>query len=306
VRSIIFIRCSKIQISTVAKSLFKTSGSTISSVSTVVGITFVLLLVGLLLTVFLLGNSLRNHYHGQIVVQLMLHDEATENEILSFKKRLEGESYTAEVAYTSKEQAAEIMEEELGEEFIDFLGYNPLPASIDVKLNAGYNQAENLESLIGQWKQNNLVSEVVYQKDLLQQMNANLSKWTLALSVIGLLLLIIAIVLIVNTIELAVFSQRFLIKSMQLVGATHWFIQKPFLRRGLWYGFVSAVFALLILFGVLFYMRQEFSYVIEILKQNNRLLILCGGVIIIGLAISWLATAFAVRRFVRLETSKLY
>lgn len=289
-----------------AKSLFKTSGSTISSVSTVVGITFVLLLVGVLLTVLLLGKSLSNHYRGQVVVQLMLIDEATESEILSFKKRLEGESFTSAVSYTSKEEAAEMMEEELGEEFVDFLGYNPLPASLDVKLNAGFNQTEGLENLIGEWRQNDLVSEVVYQKDLLQQMNANLSKWTLALSIIGGLLLIIAIVLIVNTIELAVFSQRFLIKSMQLVGATHWFIQRPFLRRGLWYGFVSAVFALLILFGVLFYLREEFSYVIEILKQNNRLLLLCGGVMAVGLLISWLATAFAVRRFVRLEASKLY
>ncbi len=265
-----------------------------------------LLLVGVLLTVLLLGKSLSNHYRGQVVVQLMLIDEATESEILSFKKRLEGERFTSAVSYTSKEEAAEMMEEELGEEFVDFLGYNPLPASLDVKLNAGFNPTEGLENLIGEWRQNDLVSEVVYQKDLLQQMNANLSKWTLALSIIGGLLLIIAIVLIVNTIELAIFSQRFLIKSMQLVGATHWFIQRPFLRRGLWYGFVSAVFALLILFGVLFYLREEFSYVIEILKQNNRLLLLCGGVMAVGLLISWLATAFAVRRFVRLEASKLY
>ncbi|MFM9984191.1 MAG: cell division protein FtsX [Flavobacteriales bacterium] len=289
-----------------AKSLFKTTGSTISSISTVVGITFVLLLVGVLFMVFLLGNSLSDHYRGQVVVQLMLTDQATENEILSFKKRLEGEDYIASVSYTSKEKAAEIMEEELGEEFVDFLGYNPLPASLDIRLNAAAGREMKAESLVGEWKQNPLVRQVEYQKDLLQQLNTNLNKWTLALSIVGVLLLIIAIVLIVNTIELAVFSQRFLIKSMQLVGATHWFIQKPFLRRGLIYGFVSSLIALVLLFGFLYFVREELSYAIEVLKDQNRFLMLIGGVVAIGLIISWLATAFAVRRFIRIETSRLY
>lgn len=289
-----------------AKSLFKTTGSTISSISTVVGITFVLLLVGVLFMVYLLGNSLSDHYRGQVVVQLMLTDQATESEILSFKKRLEGEEYIASVTYTSKERAAEIMEEELGEEFVDFLGYNPLPASLDIRLNAQAGREMKAEALVGEWKQNSLVRQVEYQKDLLQQLNANLNKWTLALSIVGVLLLVIAIVLIVNTIELAVFSQRFLIKSMQLVGATHWFIQKPFLRRGLIYGFISSLIALMLLFGFLYFVREELSYAIEVLKDKNRFLILIGGVVMIGLIISWLATAFAVRRFIRIETSKLY
>ena len=265
-----------------------------------------MLLVGVLFMVFLLGNSLSDHYRGQVVVQLMLTDQATENEILSFKKRLEGEEFIASVSYTSKEKAAEIMEEELGEEFVDFLGYNPLPASLDIRLNAAAGREMKAESLVGEWKQNPLVRQVEYQKDLLQQLNTNLNKWTLALSIVGVLLLVIAIVLIVNTIELAVFSQRFLIKSMQLVGATHWFIQKPFLRRGLIYGFVSSLIALVLLFGFLYFVREELGYAIEVLKDQNRFLMLIGGVVAIGLIISWLATAFAVRRFIRIETSRLY
>ncbi|MFN0030774.1 MAG: cell division protein FtsX, partial [Flavobacteriales bacterium] len=144
-----------------ARSLFKTSGSTINSVSTVVGITFVLLLVGVLISLFLLGDALTKHYRGQIVVQLLLNDSAAESEILSLKKRLEGEASTAAVVYTSKEQAVEIMQEELGKEFVDFLGYNPLPASLDVTLNAGVTPDEAFENTIREWQQNALISEVV-------------------------------------------------------------------------------------------------------------------------------------------------
>jgi cell division transport system permease protein len=289
-----------------ARSLFKTNGSAISSFSTVVGITLVLIMVGILLTVALLAVSLSDHYRGQVVIQVMMNDDASETEVLQLKKQLEAESFTASAKYTSKEEAARIMQDELGEEFVDFLGYNPLPSSIDIRLNPGFNQQEGLTSLITDLQNNGLVREVVYQKDLLQQMNANLSKWSLAIVVIGALLLVIAVVLIVNTIQLAIFSQRFLIKSMQLVGATRWFIQKPFLRRGLWYGFISAVFALAVLFGVLYYFREDFADIVEVMKEKSRLLILIGGVFSIGLLISWLATAYAVNRFLKTEAAKLY
>ena len=212
------------------KNLFKTSGSAISSFSTVVGITLVLIMVGLLLIVALLATSLSNHYRGQVVVQLMMKEGVAEEDIFQLKKRLDGEAFTAATKYTSSEEAAKSMQEELGEEFVEFLGYNPLPASIDISLNPSFNQQEGLQGAIAELEKNPIVHEVVYQEDLLQQMNNNLSKWSLGLVIIGALLLVIAVVLIVNTIQLAIFSQRFLIKSMQLVGATRWFIQKPFLK----------------------------------------------------------------------------
>jgi cell division transport system permease protein len=289
-----------------AKSLFKTSGGTISSLSTMIGITLVLVLVGVLLIVSLLGISVTNHYRGQVVVQVMLNDEASDGEIHQLKKQIEGSAYASSASYTSKADAAKLMQEELGEEFVDFLGYNPLPASIDIHLKSDFDQEEQLKVVISELEHNNLVREVVYQEDLLQQMNSNLSKWSLGLMIIGVLLLTIAVVLIVNTIQLAVFSQRFLIKSMQLVGATHWFIQKPFLRRGLWYGLVSSIFALAIIFGVLFYFKQELKDIIEILQDKNSLLFVIAGVITVGLTMSWIATAYAVNRFIRTEAAKLY
>jgi cell division transport system permease protein len=289
-----------------SRSLFKTGGSTISSFSTVVGITLVLTMVGILFIFLLVANAVTEHFKEQLTVQLFIKEGAAEEEILIFKKEIEGKSFAGEVSYTSAQQAAQVMQQELGEEFVDFLGYNPLPASIDIKVNPSFSALDSLESMISEIDQNSMVSETVYQKGLLQQVNENIGKWGLGLLVVGVLFLIIAVVLIVNTIELAIFSQRFIIKSMQLVGATHWFIQKPFLKRGLWFGFISSILALTLLSGILFYLREPLRDVVEILVQGYRFIILLVGIMVTGLAVSWLATAYAVRRFVRLSQSDLY
>jgi len=288
------------------RSPFKTSANTISSISTIIGITLVLVLVGVLLMVSLLGSAVTGHYRGQVVVQLMIADDVEEQDVQLLKKHIEGEPYTAEASYLSKEEAAAMMQEELGEEFVDFLGYNPLPASIDIHIKPEFSEEEKLASIVQELEKNTAVNEVVFQHDLLRQMNANLSKWSLGISLIGVVLLIIAIVLIVNTIQLAIFSQRFLIKSMQLVGATHWFIQKPFLRRGLWFGFLASMLALATLFMLLFAFRDDLQDMINILQEKQRLLVLIGGVLTIGLFLSGVATVYAVNRFIRTDAAKLY
>ena len=289
-----------------SRSPFKTSANTISSISTIIGITLVLVLVGTLLIVSLLGSAVTGHYRGQVVVQIMLAHDVEEQEIQLLKKRLEGEPYTSAATYLSKEEAAAMMQEELGEEFVDFLGYNPLPASIDIHVKPEFSDENKLAEIVKDLEKNTAINEVVFQHDLLRQMNANLSKWSLGISLIGIVLLIIAIVLIVNTIQLAIFSQRFLIKSMQLVGATHWFIQKPFLRRGLWFGFLASILALAILFMLLYAYRSDLQDMINILQERQRLLALIGGVLIIGLFLSGIATVYAVNRFIRTDASKLY
>lgn len=288
------------------RSPFKTSANTISSISTIIGITLVLVLVGTLLIVSLLGGAVTSHYRGQVIVQIMIADDVTEQDAQLLKKHLEGEPYTAEASYLSKEEAAALMQEELGEEFVDFLGYNPLPASIDIHVKPEFSEDQQLAEIVGELEKNTAINEVVFQPDLLRQMNANLGKWSLGISLIGIVLLLIAIVLIVNTIQLAIFSQRFLIKSMQLVGATQWFIQKPFLRRGLWFGFLASLLALAVLFVLLIVFRAELQDMITILQEKQRLLTLIGGVLLIGLFLSGIATLYAVNRFIRTDASKLY
>jgi cell division transport system permease protein len=256
--------------------------------------------------VSLLGSAVTGHYRGQVVVQVMIADDVEEQDAQLLKKHIEGEPYTAEASYLSKEEAAALMQEELGEEFVDFLGYNPLPASIDIHIKPEFSDEDKLADIVKELEKNTAINEVVFQHDLLKQMNANLSKWSIGISLIGIVLLVIAIVLIVNTIQLAIFSQRFLIKSMQLVGATHWFIQKPFLRRGLWFGFLASLLALAVIFMLLYAFQSDLQDMINILQEKQRLLALIGGVLLIGLFLSGVATAYAVNRFIRTDADKLY
>lgn len=285
---------------------YKTGGNTVSSISTVVGITLVLVMVSIIVIVSQLGIALTDHYKGQAVIQLMLDTDISEEAVKKINTSLRNEPFAAEVNYITKEEAARIMQEELGEDFIGFLGYNPLPSSIDLKLHNDYNSTERVTEVVQKLEKLSGVNEIVYQKDLLEQMNTNLKKWRTGLLIIGALLLAIAVVLIVNTIQLAIFSQRFLIKSMQLVGATHWFIQRPFMRRGLWYGFISGLLALVVTFLLMLAFRDEMGDIIRVLSEKNRLLTLVFTVMAIGLMLSWIATIYAVRKFLYSDTGKLY
>jgi len=278
----------------------------ISSFSSVVGITLVLTMVGLLIILMLTGQAITHHFREQLTVQVLLKDDVAEDDALRLQKHIEGQPFAGSVTYTSRDDAAAIMQKELGEEFVDFLGYNPLPASLDIRIHPEFSEPENLPGYIDEIAAHPSVQEVVYHQNLLQQINANLTRWGLGLTVVGGLFLIIAIVLIVNTIELAIFSQRFIIRSMQLVGATPWFIQRPFMWRGLGYGLTAGVSALALISLALFMLRHDLDDVIDILMAKHRYLILVGGVFSVGLLVSWLATAYAVRRSIRLRLDQLH
>jgi cell division transport system permease protein len=271
-----------------------------------VGITLSLTIVGVLYIFILVSQAVKTHFSEQITIQLMLQDEVEETDILTLRKKLEAQPFTHSVKYTSKEEAAQLMQEELGEDFVAFLGFNPLPASLDVKILSQHADASSITSFENEMNNNPLIREVVYEKALLQQVNENIGKWGTGLFILGCMFIIIAVVLIANTIELAVFSQRFIIKSMQLVGATHWFIQRPFLRRGLWYGFLSSLFALLLITAVLYSFKTELKDVIEILRDNGRLIWLILAIFATGMLVALGATLYAVRRFVRIDSSLLY
>jgi cell division transport system permease protein len=289
-----------------ASNPLRASGNAISSFSTIVGITLVLTMLSVLFIFLLVTQAVKSRFREEFIIQVMLKQDAGEQDVLDLKRRIEGEDYSGAVAYTSPEDAAKIMQEELGEEFVDFLGYNPLPASLDIHVNPDFGATDSMGTFASELEKNPLVKEVVFQKGLLEQMNENIGKWGLGLLIIGVLLLVIAVALIVVTIQLAVYSQRFLIKSMDLVGATAWFIQKPFLKQGLWYGLISSILSTTLISLLLFYFRVELKEVVEILMQQNRFLIMCGGTLVTGMLVSWLATAYAVRKFIRLKQDDLY
>ena len=213
--------------------------------------------------------------------------------------------FVKESRYITKEEEAIALQKELGEDFVGFLGYNPLLPSIEMKLNADYANADSLRNIEKRLISYPGVKEVNYQRSLVEVVNSNLRKVGLVILGFSLLLLIISITLINNTIRLSIFSKRFLIKTMQLVGATESFIRKPFLISGIISGLWAALIALLLLVITMFSASRQLPELV--IMQDVRLYaILFLIVSILGIVISWISTFFAVKKYLRLKADYLY
>jgi cell division transport system permease protein len=289
------------------RSILKTSASKSASISTFIGTTMVLVLVALLLVFWILGSALTDHFHDQLVAQVMFIPDAQESDLMLFKKQIEGEAYCESTQYISSADAAEIMKKELGNDFVaGVLGYNPLPASLDVRMNPDAADVETLRKTAENWKRNPLVKDVIIQESLIQKINENIAHWSLILMIIAGLLMMISIVLIVNTVELTIFSQRFIIRSMQLVGATKWFIIKPFVLKSMWQGFRASLIALLVIFTGLFFIMQDWPVIISVLMEKGRIFWVVLGTAFVGLSVSTLSTYFSVSKFVKLRHDEIH
>ena len=289
------------------RSLLKTSASKSASISSFVGTTLVLILVGLLLVFWILGSALTHHFQDQIVAQIMFVPNAPEEDLLLFKKQIEGADYCVSTTYISSSEAAVIMQKELGNDFVgDVLGFNPLPASLDIKIKPESARPEQLAALKSEWEKQTFVKEITIQESLLEKINQNIAHWTLILLVIAGLLLTISIALIINTIELTIFSQRFIIRSMQLVGATQWFILKPFVMKSLWQGFRASLLAILVIFGGFYAIMNEWPVVLSIMIEKWRFAWVILGTCFVGLVVSTLSTTLSVRKFIRLRYEQLH
>jgi cell division transport system permease protein len=289
------------------RSILKTSASKSASISTFIGTTMVLVLVALLLVFWILGSALTDHFHDQLVAQVMFIPDAQESDLMLFKKQIEGEAYCESTQYISSADAAEIMKKELGNDFVaGVLGYNPLPASLDVRMNPDAADVETLRKTAENWKRNPLVKDVIIQESLIQKINENIAHWSLILMIIAGLLMMISIVLIVNTVELTIFSQRFIIRSMQLVGATKWFIIKPFVLKSMWQGFRASLIALLVIFTGLFIIMQDWPVIISVLMEKGRFFWVVLGTAFVGLSVSTLSTYFSVSKFVKLRHDEIH
>lgn len=285
---------------------FKSAANLTSGFSTIIGITLVLTMLGFLAVLLFTTDSVSRHFKEQVSISLMLNNDAVESDVLHFKKRLETEKFTFQAQYISKDEAAKIQIKNLGEDFVTYLGENPLPPSIDLHLAANYTKIDSIDWIINDLNKESMVHEVVYQPGMIKAMNDNLNKISFALLVFSALLLIIAVALINNTIRLAVFSKRFIIKSMQLVGATNGFIRRPFLLKGIWYGLVSAILALGIISGFLYLLKNQIPEIPEILMEGNYLIILLVFIFGVGIFIAWFSTQLAVRKYIRMEQNRLY
>lgn len=274
-------------------------------ISTIISTSLVLFLLGMLALILINAKSLSDYVKENIGYSLYLKEEVAPAQLESLKASLKAKEYTNRITYTSKETAAEILKKDLGEDFVEFLGYNPLTASIDLYLNAEYAVPEKIEEIETELKRSPLVKEVVVQKDLITEVNQNIQKIGLVLLVFSGLLLIVVVALINNTIRLAIYSKRFLIKTMQLVGATAGFIRRPFVSRGILNGIISSFIAISLLLAVMYSVYQNIPEFIE-LQNFNVYLILFALVVLMGVLISWVSTALAVRKFLRIQSGDLY
>lgn len=274
-------------------------------VSTIISISLVLFMLGLLGLIVLNAKQISDHVKQNIGFSLFLDEEISSAEVEKIKSSLSSKPYTNRLEYIDKDQAAEMLKEDLGEDFVDFLGYNPLTGSIDVYLNSAYAEADSIKWVEKELKAYKKVKEVSYQKDLISEVNNNIQKIGIVLFGFTILLLIVVIALINNTIRLAIYSKRFLIKTMQLVGATGGFIRRPFVARGVLNGILSAIIAIILLLGVLYWVSKNIPELME-LQNFNVYVILFSSVIVLGILISWISTSLAVRKFLRMQSGDLY
>ncbi|QQL48323.1 cell division protein FtsX [Mucilaginibacter ginkgonis] len=274
-------------------------------ISTVFGIAMVLLMVGLLGLILVHANRLSRYVKENLVVNVYVDETARETDVIQLQKQLETNLQVKQAVYVTKETAARNLQKELGEDFIKFLGVNPLSESIDVYLKADYANNANIERFKAQLMKNPLVKEVRYQANLVDKMNQNLGSITLIILAFAGIWVVVSVALINNTIRLAIYSQRFLIKSMQLVGATKAFIRKPFLLYGIWHGLLGALIAIIILVGTLALAIKQIPDLV-ILQNYYEFGIVFLIVVGLGILISGLSTFLAVNRFLRLKIYQLY
>ncbi len=275
-------------------------------VTTVLSITLVLFLLGIVGYLLLNAQKLSEHVRESINLNVKIKDHARNPEVIAFKKNLEKLSFVRYTEFISKQDAAKKLEEDLGEDFIDILDYNPLWGSIDVYLKADYanpDSVQMIESRIMDYT--HLVDEVTYQKDLLYAVNKNIKNISLVFLGFAVLLLMISFALINNTIRLMVYSKRFSIRTMQLVGASKSFIRRPFITTGVVEGIIAAILACLILTGLINIMQQEFT---DIISLSDISIIIPLFIIVLGLGIiiSYLSTFFSVNKYLRINPENLY
>lgn len=278
---------------------------TTSYISTVVSMILVLYMLGLFGFVLLHAKKLSDYVKENIGLTLMLNETAKEADVQMFQKSLDASDYIRSTKFISKENAAKVLQKELGEDFVSFLGYNPLSSSIEIKVKANYANNDSLAKINSKLKQNKIVDEVFYQKSLVDVINENLKKISIFLLGFSGLLLIIAIALINNTIRLSVYSKRFLIKTMQLIGATQRFIRKPFMIKGILQGIIGSIVSIVLLILTIGFAQKQIPELID-LQDIDLFLLLFVFVIVLGVFLSWISTYFAVRKYLKIKTDNLY
>ena len=273
--------------------------------SSVISISLVLLLVGIASMLLVNARSVSDYFKENMQVSVMMKQTVSEDAAMKYQDGLNKERFIKSTVFVSREQGKREMADMLGDDFLDVFETSPIPVSIDVTLNAEYVSADSLEVVKEVIVKSPLVDEVVYQRSLVDALNANLSRISFILAIFIALLLFISFVLINNTVRLNVFSKRFTIHTMKLVGATRSFIRAPFLIQSVFQGIFAAFIAIIVLVAMLFVVRSEFAQLFEVFRLE-LLLVVMGIVLVSGVVICFVSTYFVVGKLVGLSKDDLY
>lgn len=276
-----------------------------SYLSVVISIALVLFIVGVLGLVLLKSTKVANHFKEKVAITLFLKDEVSKENIETLRTSLQKEEFTKKIFYISKKEAAKSYSKEIGEDFLKFLGKNPLKNGIDIYLKAEFVTPEKMLELETRFLKNAFVADVSYDKPLIKLLTKNIKRISFWLLVLSGFCGLVAMILINSSIRLSIYSKRFNIKTMQMVGATKGFIRRPFIWRSIKLGMIGAILALIGLALVIYYI-DKYIPALELLKDYTSLGILVGGVLLSAFIITWISTFFATQRFLNLQTDELY
>ena len=276
-----------------------------SYISVIISISVVLFFQGIIGLFLLNTKNVASYFKEQIVMTVYLKDSAKDIEITQLRKKIKLNPATKKVQYTNKDEAAEQYSRDIGEDFIEFLGYNPLLNAIDIFFNAEFVNTVGLTRTKREIEITDFVDEVVYDRPLVTLLDKNIKRISFILILVTSLFFVIALLLINSSIRLSIYSKRFIIKTMQLVGATKSFIRSPFIWKHLWLGFISSVIALIALSFSLWELNKRFPE-LEMLNKTNDLIFVYSIVLLLGIGISGLSTFFATQRYLNLKTDAIY
>ena len=272
-----------------------------SSIST----TLVLLLLGLVVFFVLGAHNLSIYVRENINFSVLISDDMKETDILKLQKKLDKEPFVKQTEYISKKQALKEQSEAMGTDPEEFLGYNPFTASIEIKLHSDYANSDSIAKIEKMIKKNTNIQDVLYQRELIDLVNDNIRNISLVLLALAVVLALISFALINNTIRLAIYSKRFLIHTMKLVGASWGFIRRPFLRRNIWSGVLAGIMADAILMGTAYWLVSYEPELIRVITPEVMLLV-SGSVLIFGVIITFLCAYLSINKYLRMKASTLY
>lgn len=273
--------------------------------SVVLSIFLVLFLLGLLGLFVLNSKRISNNFKEEIAMTVFFKNDANDTIIKAFDEELKTAKFAKSYQYVSKEKAAEMHKKDIGEDFMQFLGVNPLQNSFDIYLKADYVVNDSIAKIQNRLRKNEMIADIVYDKQLVDKVNDKIQEVSLWILIFSGIFAVISVLLINSSLRLSIYANRFIIKTMQMVGATKSFIRKPFIQRSLILGLIGSLLAVFALIGVLVYFETNYDN-LGIMDNQLAIAAVLLGVVVLGMLITWLSTFFATQRFLNLRTDDLY